>query len=340
MARLDELRLMTKIARMYYEQELTQQEINERLGIHQSTVSRVLKRAQKEGVVRFIINVPSGTHPDLEEGLQSTFDLKDAVVVDCVDDEDQIVRDLGAASAFYLENTLAPRDVIGVSAWSAALLAMVEAMHPTQRAPESRVVQILGGIGSPGSAAHATALTNSLARLISAEPVLLPAPGIVGSSESRFVMMEDRFVRKAMELFERLTVALVGIGAIEPSKRLAASGNAFSPQELRLLSSMGAVGDICLRFFDGAGQPVVTPLNERVISIELQQLQQAKRVIGVAGGRRKTAAIRGALAGKLINVLITDADSARRLLEGAEASPRRNKSGTGARRRRAGTRTG
>ncbi len=326
MARLDELRLMTKVARMYHEQGLTQHEITDRLGIHQSTVSRVMKRAQKEGIIRVVISVPSGTHPDLEEALQSTFGLKDAVVVDCADDEDQIVRDLGAAAGFHLENTLRPKDVIGVSAWSAALLAMVEAMHPTQRAAGSQVVQILGGIGSPGSAAHATHVTRRLANLISGEATLLPAPGIVGSAEARTVMLQDQFVRKAMGLFQQLTVALVGIGAIEPSKRLAASGNVFSPQELRRLSSRGAVGDICLRFYDDAGQPVITPLNDRVISIELRQLQHVKRVIGVAGGRRKTAAIRGALEGMLINVLITDMWTARRLLEGVEENPRRNMS--------------
>ena len=326
MARLDELRLMTKIARMYYEQGLTQNEITDRLGIHQSTVSRVMKRAQQEGIIRIVINVPSGTHPELEEALQSTFGLKDAVVVDSIDDEEQIVRDLGAAAAFYLENALKPKDVIGISAWSAALLAMVEAMHPTQRAAGTHVVQILGGIGSPGSDAHATHVTRRLAGLISGEATLLPGPGIVGSAEARTVMMEDQFVRKAMKLFQQLTVALVGIGAIEPSKRLAASGNVFSPQELKLLSSKGAVGDICLRFYDDAGQPVVTPLNDRVISIELRQLQQVKRVIGVAGGRRKTAAIRGALEGMLINVLITDIWTAGRLLEGAQTDSSRNRS--------------
>ncbi len=47
MSRLDEMRLMAKVARMYYDQGIRQQEITERLNIHQSRVSRMLKRARE-----------------------------------------------------------------------------------------------------------------------------------------------------------------------------------------------------------------------------------------------------------------------------------------------------
>jgi DNA-binding transcriptional regulator LsrR (DeoR family) len=88
----------------------------------------------------------------------------------------------------------------------------------------------------------------------------------------------------------------------------------FSPEELNVLADRGAVGDICLRFFDRAGRQVITGLNDRVISMELEQLRKVRRVIGIAGGRRKTMAIRGALTGKLVNALITDLTCARQLI--------------------------
>lgn len=318
MARIDELRLLAKVARLYYGQGLRQSEITERLNVHQSTVSRLLKRAEKEGIVRITFSMPSGLHPELEDQLQTTFGLREAVVVDAIDSEDQIARDLGAAAAFYLETTLKPTDVVGISSWSASLLAMVEAMRPNPRAAGARVVQILGGIGNPGAEVHATHLTRRLANLVSGTATLLPAPGAVGSAKAKRVMLKDRYVQEATALFKSVTLALVGIGAVEPSKLLASSGNVFSPQELKSLGAGGAVGDICLRFFDAAGVQVETPLNERVIGIELAQLKQVRRVVGIAGGKRKLAAIRGALAGGWINMLITDRTTAERLLQ-AEA---------------------
>lgn len=315
MARIDELRLMTKVARMYHNQGLRQTEIMERLNMSQSTVSRLLKRAEKSGIVRVTITVPTGTHPELEDALEKRFSLKEAIVVDCVDDDDQIARDLGAAAAFYVETTLKPTDVVGLSSWSAALLAMVDAMQPNQRGSGVHVVQILGGVGNPGAEVHATQLTRRFANLVGGDATLLPAPGVVGSPEARRVLLRDPYVQAAVKLIGQVSLALVGIGAIEPSRMLAASGNVFSSQELGILKKAGAAGDVCLRFFNEEGEPVVTPLNERVIGMELSQLRRAERVVGVAGGRRKTAAIRGALAGRWVNILITDVHTAERLLK-------------------------
>ena len=85
MARLDELRLMAKVARLYYGAGLRQTEITARLNIHQSTVSRLLKRAEKEGIVRVSFSTPSGLHPELEDALQSRYGLREAIVVESMD---------------------------------------------------------------------------------------------------------------------------------------------------------------------------------------------------------------------------------------------------------------
>jgi DNA-binding transcriptional regulator LsrR (DeoR family) len=323
MSRLAELRLLAKVARMYYQRNLTQREITTRLNVHQSTVSRLLKRAEHEGIVRVSLTVPSGVHPELEETLQSTYGLREAIVVDSIDDEAQVVRDLGVAAAYYVETTLRPAEVIGISSFSAALLSMVDAMHPTTRARNARVVQILGGVGSPVAEAHATHLTRRLATLVSGTATLLPAPGVLGSAQARDIILKDRYVREATDLFEDVTLALIGIGALEPSKLLAASGNVFSPHELDMLRSQGAVGDLFLRFFDASGSPVRSPLDDRVISMNLEQLRKVDRVVGVAGGPRKITAIRGALRGGLVNVLITDRFTAERLLQPLQAEPPR-----------------
>ncbi len=316
MARNDEVRLMTKVARMYYSQSIRQMEITERLNIHQSTVSRLLKKAQQAGIVKISVTVPNGIHADLEEALESRFDLKEAIVVDSVNNnEDQIARDLGAAAAYFLEQAIKPGEVIGISSWSAALLEMINAMHPSKGSAESKVVQILGGLGNPAAQTHATHLTQRLASLIGGSAILLPAPGITTSPEAKRVLMKESYVREATELFDHVDMVLVGIGAVEPSKLLASSGNVFSAQEQAQLQKQGAVGDICLQFFDAAGTPVKTPLGERVIGITLPQIKKARRVIALAGGKRKTNAILSALVGRWVNVLITDRYTAKAILD-------------------------
>jgi len=306
---------MARVARMYYQQGLRQPQIAEQLDLSQATISRLLRRAERHGIVRITISVPAGAYPELEEALTARYGLKEAIVADGVsEDEEQILRDVGSAAAYYVETTIRPGEVVGISSWSATLLAMVDALQPLPASIRTEVVQILGGVGNPAAEGHATHLSRRLATLINGNVTLLPAPGILGSADARRILTEDPFVREALARFERVSLALVGIGAVEPSRLLAASGNTFSAEELGALQVQGAVGDICLRFFDAQGAPVLTPLNERVVSMGLEELRRVRRAVGIAGGRRKLAAIRGALEGRWINVLITDHQTARELV--------------------------
>jgi DNA-binding transcriptional regulator LsrR (DeoR family) len=313
MARVDELRLMAKVARMYYIQELNQHAITEKLQLHQSTISRMLKKARALNLVRFSITTPPGTFAELEDQLTSRFKLKDAVVVDCPADGEAMVRDLGSALAYFLESTLKPGKVIGISSWSRSLFAMVDALHPGDYCANGKVVQILGGVGNVGSEFHAIHLAQRLANSIAAKPVLLQSPAVVGSAEAQRVLSRDTAVQEASALFDKLDLALVGIGSMEPSRMLSASGNILSREERTELQRLGAVGDICFRYFDADGQPVKSPLMKRVIGIDLIKLRACKQVVGVAGGSQKLQAILGALRGGLIDVLITDRGTAEEL---------------------------
>lgn len=315
MARIDELRLMTKVARLYYVDRLRQTEIADQLDISQATTSRLLKRAEAEQIVKITLNAPMGIHAELERQLESRYDLKEAVVVESLADEKQIMRDLGSAAAYYLTTTIKPGEVIGISSWSATLLAAVDAMTPLAKPIDAQVIQILGGVGTPTAESNAVYIVSRLALLLHGKSILLPVPAVVSGVDRRQLYLQDPFVCETIERFDQVTMALVGVGSVEPSDLLASSGNIFSVHELESLRQVGAVGDVCLRFFDAAGQPAVSPLNDRVIGMELEQLRKVKRSVGIAGGQRKIAAIRGAVRGGYINVLITDLLTAQALVQ-------------------------
>ena len=99
---------------------------------------------------------------------------------------------------------------------------------------------------------------------------------------------------------------LVGIGTLEPSPLLRRSGNSLAESEQEELRRAGAVGDVCLRYFDGEGRAVESSFDHRVIGIERAELLQVPRRIGVAGGLEKADAIHAAVRGGWVNILITD----------------------------------
>ena len=299
---------------MYYDHGIRQREISERLGIHQSAVSRLLQRARESDIVRISVSTPPGIFAELEDALQQRFSLKEAVVVDTWTDEEHQFSELGAAAAFFVETTVKPGTIIGISSWSRTLLAMSGMLQSTDCGRGGKVVQLMGGVGTAETQYHATRLLQKLASQIGAEPVILQAPGVVESIQAQRVLSRDISVRQATDLFDRIDLALIGIGSMKPSSFLVSSGNAFSPGERREMRRQGAVGDICLRFFDQTGNPIKSTLNSRVIGIDLEALKRVKHVVAVAGGSDKVPAIRGALRGQRINALITDRQTAESLL--------------------------
>ncbi|WP_307872549.1 sugar-binding transcriptional regulator [Paractinoplanes ovalisporus] len=313
----DQIRLLTKVARMYHERGMRQPQIAQQLHISQPRVSRLLKRAVDLGIVRTTVIAPRGVYAELEEQIEQAYGLTEVIVADTDDhaDEGHVMRALGSAAAVYLETTLMGGERIGVSSWSSTILATVEAMHPRPTPVADQVVQMLGGVGNVTAQTQATRITGRLAALTGAQAVYLQAPGLLASGDMRQMFVTDPNIEPVLQACDDLTMALVGVGSIEPSPLLRESGNAFAESELPGLRSAGAVGDVCMRFFDAAGTHIESAFDERVLGIDPATLMRVPRRVAVAGGRRKSKAIQAAVRGGWVNVLITDLQVARSLLE-------------------------
>ena len=307
-----DLHLLAKVAALYYLRDQTQQEIAERLHISRPKVSRLLKEAQDQGIVRITISPPTGLHIELETDMETRFDLEEVQIVDVDPGSPADVRrrQVGAAAAAYLTRTIQPGETIGL-AWGTTLDAMVRAV-PLMPSDDVRVVQTLGGIGPPSAEAYAVDLVRRLAMCLGAAAVLLPAPGIVATSAVRDALREDPHVQAALAHLDDLDVLFVGVGALATNPVLT-DGTSLPAGTLDELAAAGAIGDIALRFFDARGRFVPSSLDERMLGITVEQLRAVPRVVAVAEGPEKLEAVRAALATGVIRVLITDRGTAEAL---------------------------
>ncbi len=315
----EELRLLVKVSRFYYEDALNQDAITARLGLSRSKVSRMLAQAREMGIIQISVVPPEQLFTDLEARLEQRFGLKEALVVEAPPTEAQEVvsRVIGTAAAGYLIRAVGPRSTVGI-AWGTTLYHLAAAL-PAYRLPDVQVVQIIGGLGPPDAEVHATELCRHLSRALGCRMALLPVPGIVADQRTREALLPDVHVQRAVQAFDHLDLAFVGIGAPTPDSVVLRDGSIISQAELDDLLRKGAVGDIALRFFDADGSFVQSEINDRIIGVTIEQLRRTPRVVGVSGGPAKLPALRGALAGGLINVLITDSRTAERLLDPASA---------------------
>lgn len=311
-----QLRLITKVARMYHERGVRQTDIAEALHISQARVSRLLKRATELGIVRTVVAAAPGVHTELEEALEGRYGLAEAVVVDVEGSNEDVIAALGSVGATYLETTLTGRERIGISSWSQTLLAAVDRMRPFRLPGAESVVQLMGGVGNSSVQTQGNRLLTEFARLVGATATFVPAPALVGNRTMRESLLNDAAMESIANDWAHLTMVLAGIGSLPPSPLLRASGNAADLADQDRLHAAGAVGDVCLRFFDAAGTLVPSDLDDRVVGIDADTLRRIPRRIGIAGGESKHKAIHAAVRGGWVNVLITDTGTAAALLQG------------------------
>jgi len=306
MSKQDEQRLLVKIATLYYTENRKQSDIAAALHLSQSFVSRAITRCLKDGVVKISVVQPPNMFIALESAIQQRYGIDQAIVVDVPDDASaqRIKQAIGSAAAHYMQTSIRADDLVGISSWSSTLREMVDNLHP-QTVKASGVIQLLGGVGPNGNV-QATLLTQLLADQLSCHAYLLPAQSIERSVEDRRRLLNSGEVAEVVAKFGEVDVALVGIGALEPSQLLMNSGNYYQEDMLRLLAGRGAVGDICLHYFNAQGDAVLADDEDPVIGMPLPQVRECTRVVALAGGSEKVAAIKGALEGRYIDVLITD----------------------------------
>ncbi|UCE00833.1 MAG: sugar-binding transcriptional regulator [Chloroflexota bacterium] len=311
-------RLLVKVSRYYYEHELTQSQISKRLRLSRQKIQRLLKQAKEQGIVQITIRPVIGAFPDLERKLEDRYGLQEAVVVETTNFEDQFVvaREVGVGAADYLMRVIQPNDVIAIS-WGGSLLGMVNALYSGPRRSDLvgiKVIQGLGGLGDPNKEVHAADLTRRLAQVFSGVAILLPTPAVAGTREARDAYMEDPYVRQVLDLARSAKLAVMGIGAPRSDSILMREGKIVTEQELNNLIKQDAVGDMNLRFFNSEGVLVDSSLDQRVIGLTLDEIQKIELVVGVAGGSAKIPAVRGALAGNLVDVLVTDQMTAQQVI--------------------------
>ena len=303
--------MIVRVARLRYEQRLPQTEIAKALDISEATVSRCLKAALDLGFVEIQVAPKAFRDAQLERRLKLHLGLRFAVVVEERPNPAQAIDTLGKAVARVLEDMVKPGDVVGVS--DGATTAAIAAASRRALTTDLDVVSLVGGLGAPEQFSHSSEVCRRLATGLGARAWQLPVPAIVDDVTTARVLHDTATIRSVFALMKRMTIALVGVGAISPDATIFREGfiDETFMEEIR---QRGAVGTICARFFGATGQQVGTGFDDRTVSISLEDLARAPMRIAAAISPDKAAAIRAAVDGGLINAVATDAPTARALM--------------------------
>lgn len=311
---VDEL-LSIRAAELYYEENLTQEEIGRSLRITRWKVGRLLSQAKEEGFVRIEILHSRARRVPLERRLRDERGLTDAIVVSRagVESEDELQRRVAQAAADYLSAMRPSPRVLGVS-WGRTLSEIAHQLR-NGWSTGTDVVQINGGVSlthRPGTAA-ATAV--AIAQKGGGTATLLPSPAILERRETKEAIEADRVVASVMDLAGSADAYLFSAGAADHRSVHVDSGY-LAPSDIDRLVDRGAVGDVVGRYVDAKGDIVDPELDARTVGLPLDALRGAPVAIAAIAGKPKHAIAAAVVGSGLCTALITDEATALHLLEG------------------------
>lgn len=313
----DGLRMMTKVAQLYHSKGLRQAEIATRLGLSQARVSRLLAAAKDQGIVVSVVVPPARLFTSLERELEDKFGLSQVHIVDNNGESEEELRySLGVALTGIFEVLPLESKSIGFTSWSRSMRNFVQELKPLARVKAAKVVELLGGVGSPALQNAATSATERLASLTHSSPFFLRVPGVVNSIEAKDEIVQPHsHSGRTLAEFSSLDIALIGVGDAGSSAYAHDDTNFFTSFQFEMARAKGAIGEINLRFIDAQGNPVRTEAENQVIGISLEELRRVPLKLGICGGRAKRFATLAVARGRWADVLVTDLETAYFLLQ-------------------------
>ena len=304
--------LLVIAAWMYYEDGLTHRQIAEELSMSRVTVTRLLQKARREGIVQVKITRPLPSHYELSQRLIKTFGIKRAIIVKNAYSHEETLDRIGRTAAEHLKELLCGECSLGF-AWSTTVRYMAPYLGKPDKPVHVTIHELAGsmlGQDTPYS------ISSKVAETLGAALKSLPVPVIVNNPATYQALMKEKSIKEALDQAAKCDTAFVGLGDVGDQCTMVKTGY-LTPQQMEDLRRQGAVGDVLLRYYDINGQHVYNPLEPHIISLNWEQLNRIPYMVALASGPSKIQAIQGALRGGWVSCLVSDEDTVQQVLQSA-----------------------
>ncbi|MDX8529992.1 sugar-binding transcriptional regulator [Mesorhizobium sp. VK25A] len=309
-SRTDRLRI--RAAWMYFVEQMTQNEIADVLGVGRVTIVRMLAEARARNEVKITIESELLEIVRLERALERTFGLQQALVAPLTDPKADPIPAIAAKTGMFLSDAMKSGMRVGVG-WGVTLfntLPFISAKSLT----DFSVISLLGGVGV-ARRVNPAEFAWRFAQIFQGDGYLMPTPAVVDSVETKIALVERCGLQEIFAMADALDAVLLSVGGIASATTFS-RGGFLKEADREALLARGAVGDLLFHFYDRKGDLVDHPVNSHVMSVDVDRLRKAPIRILTSGGEEKTDALLGAMNLIAPTILITDEESARRMLAG------------------------
>ena len=309
----EETDLAARAAWLHFSGGMTQGDVARRLGVSNVKAHRLIARAMREGLVHIIVEADVSECIAIEDRLSARYGLDFCrVAPDLAEATALPLKALGITGAAFLKGEIerGDYDLIGIG-HGRTLAAAVSAMPPVA-AGRTRFVSVFGGLSRRFSASPYDVI-HRLAERTGGEAYQIPLPTFANSVEDRDVLLAQPGIADVFELACSAPIIFAGIGDLNDQAFLITSGM-LNGDEVAQLRDAGAVGELLGHYFDAEGQPVAESFSARALAPDMRRLRSS-RLVAIAGGGVKRAAISAVLDSRVLDGLIVDEATARQIAE-------------------------
>ena len=303
------------IVNKFYKKRMSKSEIAAATGLSRQTIAAIIQKMIDKNVVEFQINSPFHLNTILSEKLSSLGDIKKAIVVQDPDNDIQKQRKtICAVVSQWLSENVRPHETIGIG-WG-QIVSELSTNYNGDEKKGALLIPLLGGFAKFNPRIQVDEVIRSLAEKMKADYLTLYAPIFTSTYESREFILQSKNVSSVIDYWDHLDYAVFSILDLRlPNSSTSTDYETLTYENRKLLLNKGAVGNICWRYHDINGNSVWDDsLNLFPISISPDNLRKTKMKIGMVNGPERAESVIGAMRGKLIDLLITDAPTAEKII--------------------------
>lgn len=288
---------LVEVARLYYEQNLTQNEIAQRMNISRPLVSRMLSEAKAEGIVYIEIRSPGQKADRLWSELRLRHGIRGGVCTPRLLNDNLTNRRLAEQTVDLLLTQKAHHIGVGWGTLIGEIVSVIDD-RPAIATGAKSVCPLVGNIGVSTRNYHSDENARIIARQLGAEPQYLYAPAFAETRDELQLLAQLPYYHNVSEEWASLDLALVNIGNF-PSVPDFACASRYG----NMLTQGKAKGRLLAYYFDKDGRFFHSD-TDYAIQIPLEHIRRCRNVIGVCSANTTPGALRGALATGLLHQVV------------------------------------
>lgn len=311
------LELAARAAWLYHAKGRRQDQIAAELNLSRQVVQRLIALATSEKLIRIQILHPLADCIELAERLRERFDLIYCEVAPAVAGGDEDIATVATVASLYLETLLSQEAPITIGVGNGRSMREISSRVAPMMRPQHKIVSLMGNLTRQGRASHYDVVTR-LAERIGAQSYPLPMPVVTNTVAEREVLQAQLAYRASQSLIDEASLLIMGIGYLGWQAPMHLDGY-ITDKELGEAMGAGGVGELLGRCITASGDLIQGGYHDRLTSFALRAGAKQPTMI-VQSGSVRVAAIFAALVKRYVNALITDENTAKLLLDRADAS--------------------